>query len=336
MSNFWIYQEGQRVGLLQDFTSIQWLEEYQDAGEVRIVAPPTGENRQLLTVGTQIYNTESNTLARIVQLDLENGEELIVKAIGGTGVLDQRVVMTGVNGIEITGAEAGMYQVVRDNLRGLPIGLASVRGFTETVETTITWGSVLDALKILAGQSGLGFRVQFDPQRETETFSVYRGTNRSERNEDYVGLFSTALGNITSFSIQDSMHGYRNVAIVDGGVRDNRQIVETVSLGNPVGINRRELFVDASSLQVEAGVNIQEALRQQGHEVLREHLRHFTVDCEITEANMSFGKDFYLGDVLPISIVDYGLAINARIIAVRHVYERSGRRLVLSIEEVEG
>ena len=165
---------------------------------------------------------------------------------------------------------------------------------------------------------------------------MYRGTNRSRRNEDYVGLFSTALGNITSFSIQDSVHGYRNVAIVDGGVRDNRQIVETVSLGNPVGINRRELFVDASSLQVEAGVNIQEALRQQGHEVLREHLRHFTVDCEITEANMTFGKDFHLGDVLPISIVDYGLAINARIIAVRHVYERSGRRLVLSIEEVEG
>jgi len=328
VSKFFIYQDGVRAGFLQNYSSVQWLEAYADAGEARIIARSTAENRELLRLGAKLYNTDSNTAATIVQTDSSDDEQLVVKALIGSAILDERVVM---GAVQIHNAEQGMYDLVRTNLRGLPLARADPLGFTETVETAIAWESVLEALKLIASLSDLGFKVRFDPETTQETFAVYKGRDRTKRTADYIGPFSTKLGNIASFSMRQGVHGYKNVAIVDGG----DQVTEIVTMGAPSEAERRELYIDASNLRLEVGVDQRSALIARGREVLAEHLKTFRIACELSEIGMKFGRDFSLGDKLPITIAEHGLVMTARVAAVRYIYEPSGRRVVLSIDHLK-
>lgn len=43
----------QRAGIVEDIRSLQWLEEYQDAGEAKLVCSATEKNRALLADGNR-------------------------------------------------------------------------------------------------------------------------------------------------------------------------------------------------------------------------------------------------------------------------------------------
>jgi len=311
------------MGVLQNCSSIQWLEHYQAPGEVRIIAAPTPENKELLTVGTRLYNTDSDTSAVIVETvtQTDGDRTLAIQADMATAVLAERVIM-GTR--RVTGIEQGMYDLVRENLRGLPIALAAPTGFVEVTETEIAWVPVIDALETLAAVSGLGFKLRFDPVTAAETFVVYRGTDRARRNGDYVGSFSTALGNIDAFTIRRGVIGYKNVAIVAGG----DSVVE-VALDDAVGARRRELFLEVSNVSQE------QLLRSRGLEALAEQLKTFEVKCEVNQNNMRFGRDYFLGDRLPVALDEYGIAMSAKVASVRHVYETEGNRTVVTLDEFE-
>ena len=47
----YVYADGARVGLVEDIRSLQWLSEYQDAGEVKLVCSATAKNQALLADG---------------------------------------------------------------------------------------------------------------------------------------------------------------------------------------------------------------------------------------------------------------------------------------------
>ena len=324
MSKIVVYKDGVRVGILQNCTSIQWGEKYQAAGEVLIIAAPTPENKHLLTVGTRLYNTDSDTSAVIVEAVAEADEDrtLTVRADIAVSALAERVVM---GSRQISNVERDMYGLVRENLRGLPIALAEPIGFAETAETEVAWEPVLDALETLAAVSGLGFKVCFDPVTAAETFAVYRGTDRSRRNEDYVGSFSTALGNIDTLTLRESVIDYKNVAMVVG----EDEIVVEVALDDVPAQSRREMVVEVSNVRQER------LLHSRGLEALAEQLKTFEVACEVKQNNMRFGRDYYLGDRLPVALEDHGIAMSARVASVRHVYETEGNRTIVTLDEFE-
>jgi len=322
MSKIFLYKDSERVGLLQNCTSIQWLEHYQAPGEVRIIAAPTPENRELLTIGTRLYNTASDTSAVIVETKASaDGERVItVHADMSVSILAERVV---VGARQIANIEQGMYGLVRENLRGLPLALADPAGFAESTETEIAWEPVLDGLETLAAVSGLGFKVLFDPQTTAETFKVYKGTDRTKRNADYVGSFSTALGNVDTFAILQGVIDYKNVAIVSGD-----GVVVEVNPRNAMGADRREMLVTVRE-------GSEPLLRSRGLEAMAEQLRTFEVQCEINQNNMRFGHDYFLGDRLPVALDEFGVAMTARAASVRHVYETEGNRTVVTLDEFE-
>jgi len=328
VSKIFLYKDGERVGVLQNCSSVQWLEHYQSAGEVKIVAAPTERNKELLTPGTRLYNADSDTSAVIVETEVQAGEDkaLIVLADIASAILDERVVLWR---RLVTNIETGMYTLLRENLRGLPLSLAEPKGFTESTETELDWGSVLDAVETLATVSGLGFKVCFDPMTAAETFEVYKGTDRSTPGEDYVGSFSTALGNVDAFTLRQGVIDYKNVAIVVG-----EGAPVTVSLGNVPAEARRELFVNAQNLRrEETEASYEQLLRSRGREALAEHLRTFEIECEINQNNMRFGQDYFLGDCLPIRLDEHGIAVAARVASVQHVYETEGNRTLITLDD---
>ena len=61
----------ERIGLVEDVRSLQWLSEYQDAGEIKLVCSATEKNRALLVDGNRLYCTEQPESAIIRQTQID-------------------------------------------------------------------------------------------------------------------------------------------------------------------------------------------------------------------------------------------------------------------------
>jgi hypothetical protein len=349
--------------MLQHDDAVQWLENYQTPGEVKIDAQATADNLAMLVEGNRVYNTDTDTVARICHVDLvqTEGSELITARCDITSeLLSDRTIMATEN---IANVEAGMYSIYQKNRRDLPIELATPEGYAETTDLEITWGDVLTGEIKLAGVSGLGFKVVFDPETAVETFKVYKGIDRSsDTAPGYIGYFGTDVGNVQNPAITSGTTDYKNVAIVAGAGEGANRTVRIVSLVSPAptGENRRELFVDARDLQQEYQVatptgqydergnpiyNYQTRkytaaeynaiLDARGLEKLAEHLRTFSITCDIVQNNILYGTDYFLGDRMPIKIPEYGIYAAARISSVTMIYEKEGTKIVALLSEFE-
>lgn len=362
MSDFYIYNSSkERIGILQNYESVQWLENYQTPGEVKIDARATPANISMLVDGNRIYNTDSDTSARISHVDIvqsESEEIITARADITSKLLSDRVVMATET---VANAEASMYAIYQKNRRGLPIELSNVQGYTERADTEITWNSVLEGEEKLAEASGLGFKVSIDPLTAIETFKVYKGIDRSkETSPGYTGYFGTDVGNIQNISITSGTTDFKNVAVVAGAGEGANRTVRIVSLGNISGENRRELYVDAQDLQREYQVanptgeydekgnptyhyetklytddEYHALLDARGLEKLSECLKSFSITCDITQNNIVFGVDYFIGDRMPIKLPEYGIYASARITSATRIYEKEGNKIVALLSEFE-
>lgn len=356
-----MYEAGVRLGLVQNELSIQWQEEYAAPGEVKCLVQHTAENTRLLKVGNRLYNTDFDTVALIEEVILEKkgGEAtLCVRAKCTAALLDQRVLMASE---PVGNVEAAMYNVYKQNRRGLLIVPAEPQGYGNTSESELCWGSVLDAEKQLATTVGFGFRVVFDPEDCSETFTVYRGVRRCAGDSGYVGYFGDDVGNIVSYSFGESVAGIKNVAVVAGQEEDDgsREVVIT-SLYDVQGEERRELYVDARSLRrkyqkaqdtgqrdahgnpvysytvaTHTAAKYRAALGAKGQEALTKLAGPLRVSCEVTGEPLQFGRDFNLGDVMPVKLGAAGALLRARVVAVRRVYEPAGLKTLITLSEFE-
>lgn len=360
MSNFYIYNsDRERIGILQHYDSVQWLENYQSPGEVKVVAQATTDNLAMLIDGNLIYNTDSDTVARICHADITQtdvDENITVRAYLTSQLLADRVVMATEN---IANVEAGMYSIYSTNQRGLHIGIGTAQGFTESADVEITWNSVLDGEIKLADLSGLGFKVIFNPETGEETFTVFKGTDRTLA-DNYIGYFGADVGNLENTTIATGTTDYKNVAVVAGAGEGADRTVRIVSIGNVTGENRRELYVDARDLQREYQVatptgevddkgnpiytyetrsytaaEYNALLDNRGMGKLAEHVQTFSVSCDTTQTNIKYGVDYFLGDRMPVKLLDYGIIASARISSVTMIYETAGSKIVALLSDFE-
>lgn len=343
----------ERIGLVEDIRSLQWLSEYQGAGEVKLVCSATEKNRALLVDGNRLYCTEQPESAIIRQVEIEdNGKDawLTVRAVLSTARWGDRVVMATE---QVSNVEAGMLALVTKHRRGLPGVTGAAKGIPDVIATQITWGSVLDAEITLATASGLGFREVFVPDTGTEIFEVYQGTDRTQ-GAAYNGYFGDDIDNLSGIKILRGSDGWKNHAIIGGqGEGADRKIV-TVSLGSYTGDDLREMWVDAKDIgrtyQIatpdgSGGYTYTEAaytddeyiavLKARGLEKLAECLQTLEVDASIGQGLMEYGKDYALGDVLPIKLTRYGLLLSARISAVRTIYESTGKKVTAVLSDFD-
>lgn len=342
MSKFIVYDDTRTpIGEIEGYESIQWLENYQSAGEVKIVTPRSDAALELIREGYRVYNTDSDTVAKIVHRDMakasDGKETLTFRGVLTAQLLDDRIIMDTVT---ITDAETGMYKAYADNRRELPIEVGTSESFGIKIpKTEITWDSVLSAETEIGEASGLGFKVIFDPDTKEETFKVYKGTDRSDiTSDDYVGAFSPAFDSLNEVQLTEGSEDYKNVAIVAGEERETGRVTLEVSLNAGTGEDRRELYVDARDIQSEkdgatmTDAEYNELLRRRGLKKLLEHLRTFDLDCTAGQVNMIFGRDYFLGDRMPVQIWD--IEGSVLVSSVNRIYE-NGASVVISLTDFQ-
>lgn len=359
--SLYVYDEsGQRQGIVEDIDSLQWFSLYREAGEAKLVCAATEKNLALLRRGRRLWCSEQAESAVVEQIEIaDTGRQatMTVRAPFSARRWADRVVM---GTVRVHNVEEAMLQMVNDNRRGLTGATASAAGLQAATESQLSWGSVLDGLEELAVAHGLGFRETFAPETGVETFSVYAGTNRSAPGDEYfVGYFGDDVGNLSGIHILDSQADWKNVAVVAGqGEGADRKVV-LVSLGAETGDARRELWVDARDLsetyQVATPTGETDAdgtprytytkhtyteaeyaalLQARGMEKLAQQLRRLEVTADAEQGLMYYGKDYFLGDILPLKLTRYGLRLSARLTGVRTVYEASGRSVVLQLDDI--
>lgn len=313
--------------------SLQWREAYAGSGEAKLVCAATPNNLGILQEGSILQLSDRpESLAVILAVKTENVKgkaTMTVRAKPTACRLADRVLM---HTREIDNAEAGMLSMASDNLRGLPLAVAPAKGLSETYGGQISWGSVLEAEEKVAEFTGLGFRVVADGSF-AETFEVYRGKDRTDpESADYVGYFSDSAKMLSNVSFETDISELRNAAVVAGeGEGPDRVVVE---VDESAGGEKRELFVDASDIQStykdQAGTEhtmtageYQEALRARGREKLAETRKGIQLSAEISQTNLLYGRDYGLGDILPLKIEKYGLSANVRLTEATLIYEQA-------------
>ncbi len=330
----------ERVGEVRGVKSLQWLSLYQDVGEAKLVCGTTGANLELLKNGNLLQNTDDpKQLALIQSVEIDDkakSASVTVRAVFTSCRLAQRVVMYTER---YTDAERGMLDIVSHNLRGLPMIVGGGRGLAAPLNGQVSWGSVLDAVTDIAVTSGLGFRTVFDAAALSETFEVYRGADRTlPGSEAYVGFFGDDARNIASIEIKNDDSQIKNVAIVCGEGEGAARVVVEVDLSG--GGERRELYVDArnltkksSSPKEDGSVENVELTDEEYHDVLyargvsalAETSGGLELGVEIAQTVLLLGKDYELGDILPLRVRKYGVCANVRVSQVKRIYETSNK-----------
>ncbi len=345
------------IGILQNMISLQWQENYQSPGEVKIIAAPNEENRLLLQDGHRLLHKETGDVAKIVEVVFATGldkDYMTVRAKGCMSLLEDRVHM---GSIYVKNIEAGIYQMYRQNRRGLALEVADSKGYTEEKDTDFSWGSVLFAAEELLKGSTLGCKAVFDPVTKTETLTVYMGTDRTQQNtNEYVGHLGEDNGVITNAEIYMGSPEYKNYAVVVGENVNNIRTVVTVNVMS-AGDERKEIYVDKADLRREyreatqTGTSAQgepiytytdktytesqyiELLRAEGYRTLAQHNKEISMTCDVQQKNLLVNKDYFLGDRIPVKVSKYGIMATARVDVVRYVYEETGQNIQITLSD---
>jgi hypothetical protein len=322
---------GQKIGLLENYSSIQWREDYNGSGYLEIHATASEHNLELLKINNIIRYGDS--VADIMALQLR-GDSIIAlgKMVGER--LRRRVILRTEN---ITNVETGLRSIFTRNARACGLALGASAGLSEAVSSQVTGGSVLEAFLAVLGAVGLGWRVDSD-------FSLrfYKGVDRRAGQAGLVGVLSDSADTIENVVFTGDIERFYNVAVVAGEGEGTARVWASAWLSDeePTGTDRRELFVDARDLssvyQIEGDgteytytpEEYLELLKARGREKLAEALFESKFTADVINGNMTYGEDYNLGDIMPVKLVKYGVSFSARVVSATRIFEKDEKVLV--------
>jgi len=329
------------VGLMDSFFSLRWVRRYHRAGEFELHCPLNAHTLELLQRENIIWKQGDQEAGYIKYRQLgqdEQGQEvLIIKGDFLTGYLDRRIIW----GQEIlnTTAEVAMRTLVNKNAINPTdpsrviqlLELSQLQGFPEEIEYQVSYKNLLEELEKLSNLSGLGYRIAVGLTNKKLVFQVYKGRDlTASQSTNPPAIFSNEFENVLEQEFVDSLHNYRNVALVAGaGEGTGRKLV---TVGTGTGLDRFEVFVDARDLQEmdEEGNAISEddyaeMLRNRGQSKLAEYADLKTYECKINPfSNLRYKEDYDLGDIVTCTSKKWGVTIDARITEVEEIYEENG------------
>ncbi len=343
--NYLIYdQKGKKQALLQNVTSIQWKPRYWESGSAEIHARPTDENIKYLVEHNRIVCQERGEILFIdyVQRTDQNSDGADMVIHGSLDNLGDRI---NTSTLSITNVEEGLRKLVTQNQRGLDITLAPAKGLTAKVaRTKTTWQTLRSTFADLCQESGLGWRL-IVKDGQLNVLEIYQGKEAKN------ARFSDDLGNITSQEYIKDLSDYFNYIYVlgeeNGGTR-TQLVIDARAEGEAI----IEKYVDARDLQStytgddgnEHTYSTEEymaLLNARGQQKRAEMLSQaYSFEFELNEQNRIavLGRDYDLGDIVPVISKRFGVANLARITGLNIVEEQNTNTkitLELSVEKME-
>lgn len=333
------------IDTVEVFKSLIWTTRFQATGDFELVLPASIKNFELFKNGKFLVRVDRPTQGMLIkniqlQTDIENGDYLTVTGKSLSSLLEQRIIweQTIVEGTP----EECINDLVAFNLAYFasqdrfiePLTLGEYTESENTMKAQYTGDNLAETIQSICKAYGLGYTVDVDFQYGTFfTFRILHGLDRtSNQNKNPRVIFSSEFDNLLKTSYVLNTDNYKNVAKVAGeGEGTDRK---TVTVGEGVGIDRYEIFVDARDISSNEGeINEEDYSKQlieRGLEKLSEHKVVETIEGEAEPLiNYKFGEDYDIGDIVEV-INEYGISITARITEVIECEDDTGTYIIPS------
>ena len=312
-----------RIGFLSNFTSLVWCESYTGSGRFQMVAPKTEHSIPLLADGNFVGIPGKDTLMFIQSTEDKEGM-LWAYGCEAKCLLDSRVYAGTVTCRKEV--ETALRSVVEAANPYDFIGLAPLRGLTGRTVSQRTYPTVYEVSAAWCETVGYGFRLVHDKTEHKLLYDVYEGTERT-------GIkFAEQHGNLSNLTRLVSQAEWRNVAYVGGAGEGADRVFVVTGATDSVGIDRREMFVDARDLQPEEDQTDEEyaeLLMARGNEKLAEQNRVLEISFDVS--TQEFGRTFFLGDKITAVLPEYGMRLSVRVAEFTEIYENNILRTQLTL-----
>lgn len=342
----------QRVYVLDNATSVIWINRFQDSGYFEIYTRADSELLAILTAHETYWTREGKDdnvmVAETVRLttSAEDGAYITISGNGAESFLARRIIPKQTAWQNKT-AEFIIHALVAENIGARASASRSVslisngewlHDTTETIDKQVTGKNLLECVKELCTEWEYGFKMI--QSGGNFTFQLYKGTDRSynQSTNDYV-IFSPAWDNLgdTEYT-RDKSTQYTAVYVAGEGEGSARTIISS-TLNNFTGLRRRELWVDArnSSSTTESGTlapTVYAAmLSQQASETIDNSRETVTFEGEVLDtSSYIYGTDYELGDIVQVE-TEYGIRAAARVTEITEVEDEGGYQLRPTLEE---
>lgn len=332
------------IAIVDLYVSVIWAERYNDAGDFELYIPLDSKNLDYLAIGNYLRLQDSDRAMIIdsiqVESEIDTGKrQAVFKGQTLESILKRRIIWGKfyMNAKVETVIERLLVENIISpanqdrQVPGMIYGGAADSN-TETylstlpdVECQFTGENLFDTVKSLCDQFNLGFKIIFDSSGNF-VFQLYYGVSRPV-------VFSAEYDTLINSRYLKDMSIYKNAALVLGEEeQDGSREAVTAYLEEhePRGLDRRELYVDCSSVrQEDDGATLSDSeyrnvLQYKGLIELRNNYVTTVFDGEVeTHIGPQYGKDYFLGDFVS-AINEFGLGSVTQITEYIRSYDPSG------------
>lgn len=257
------------IKVVDQYESFIWTDRYYQSGDFELYMPMTTSILDYIKQDYYIQRRGTDRLMIIekllIETDTESGDHITVTGRSLESILDRRVIW---GQILLTGNLQNAVELLLDDCiinpsntnRKIPnfIFKASTdpRITALTIEAQYTGDNLYEVIQKICEERGLGFKVTLNESKQF-VFELYMGIDRSyDQTEVPYVVFSPSFDNIISSNYMESKSSLKNVALVGGEGEGSAR--RYTAVGNLIGLNRREMFVDARDISSEIDEDITE------------------------------------------------------------------------------
>lgn len=343
------------VDVVDDYVSFIWTGRFDEAGDFELCIPVKDGLPEYIKKGYYLWNEDSDRQMIIESISVETDPEevtnFIITGHSLESILKRRIVWnkkvfsatTDSNGKLVKpNLQNGIETLLNENVINPAIAVRKIPNFIFkasederitklTFEAQYLGEDLYTIIHNLCRENEIGFKLTLSDDNQL-VFELCVGEDRSyAQDENPYVVFSPNFDNILNTKYLDSDVSLKNVTLVvgehekdsDGNTVDRREYtlnIPTEDGGIPTGIDRREIFTDATSLSTEdeyGGVLSAEAyqahLKQKGIDTLMDSTTVTAFEGEIdATSTYVYGEDFNIGDIVQIAN-EYGQEGQARV-----------------------
>ena len=361
------------IGILDDFSSIIWQVDYYDNGSFEIYTTATPENLKVLKKNNYITRGDDDNVGIIENIEIKLNEQdgLMIAASGsfGKSVLGRRIVY------KLAGSSAGKVSIlptvssgnVENAVRKLVdshiinsvyparnvdfIRLGEVKGIDKKIvsenglesKKQTSFGNLLEYTNEILQEYEMSSYMAFDRENKEFVFNIFEGKDRSRDNtegNDPV-IFSQEYDNLLSSNYATTL-STANTALIGGEGEGVDRFCAMIG-ENAVGLDRKEIWVDASSqsltYQDENGEEktytddeYVDLLQSSGKQTIATFAATESYEGEINVNNpqYKYKRDYNIGDLVSVEDRGIGVYLTARILSVIESQDENGYLITVS------
>lgn len=329
------------LGELADYKSLRIRRGFYEVGDFELTLPlehamagKIARDRILCPVGAP---HKAMLIEEIVRD--EGADTLSVRGYTLSGLLRRRVCAPPDGGAESYGydritadAESLMRHYVENNVTAPQSSartMACVALETQNLHrgmADVPWSARFEQLDELLADigayCGAGYALVPDFARGKLVFTFLPGRERTGADGSHV-IFGVHMGNVSGTTLSEAAQQAKNAAIAGGAGEDENRLILAVCPGGETGTERREMFVDAGSLEDPEEL-AREGARKLADKAVSESIRANVMDTP----GCRYGEHWDLGD--RVTVVARGAQMQARITQVQESHE-AGRAVRLEV-----